>query len=95
MVGRRARARLAEAAEAQAEAERAESERAETVRRLREALAAEINDSIVHTIGAAQAVVRGAHPDDVLTRLHAAEDSAREALTRLGQLDEWLPDHQG
>lgn len=66
--------------------EQEEAERAESARRVRDTLAAAINDAIVHTVGARQALVRGAHPDDVLSRLQAAEDSAREALSDLEQL---------
>jgi hypothetical protein len=83
MFGRRAKARAVMLAQADAE-------RAETAERLRAALAAQINDAIVHTIGAQQAVVRGAYPDDILSRLQAAEESAREALTELGQLSDLI-----
>jgi len=75
MFGQRAKARAQQ-----------DADRAETAERLRAALAAQINDTIVHTVGARQALVRGAFPDDILSRLEAAEESAREALTELGQL---------
>jgi hypothetical protein len=82
--GRRAKERAQE--EAEAAHRQAEAERAAAEQRAHEVLAAQINEAIVHTIGAQQALVRGAHPDDVLQRLQAAEDSAREALSDLAQL---------
>jgi hypothetical protein len=48
---------------------------------LRESMAASINATIVEIVAAQQAVVRAAHPDDILLRLTAAEDSAHTALT--------------
>jgi hypothetical protein len=83
MFGRRGKARALMQAQVDAE-------RAAAAERLREALSAQINDAIVHTIGAQQALVRGAYPDDILSRLQAAEESAREALTELGQLSDLI-----
>jgi hypothetical protein len=83
LTGRRARERALE--EADAARHQAEAERAVAAQHAREVLAAQINEAIVHTIGAQQALVRGAHPDDVLQRLQAAEDSAREALSDLDE----------
>jgi hypothetical protein len=82
--GRRARERAFE--EAEAARQQAEAARVAAAQHAREVLAAQINEAIVHTIGAQQALVRGAHPDDVLQRLQAAEDSAREALSDLEEL---------
>jgi hypothetical protein len=48
---------------------------------LRESMTGAVNATIVEIVAAQQAVVRAAHPDDVLHRLTAAEDSAHAALT--------------
>jgi hypothetical protein len=81
--GRRAR----EQAEEQARERVLEAaDRAAAAHRVHDTLAAQINDAIVHTVGAQQALVRGAHADDVLFRLRAAEESAREALSDLERL---------
>ncbi|HEY1488280.1 MAG TPA: hypothetical protein VGF84_19385, partial [Micromonosporaceae bacterium] len=49
------------------------------------AAAAGINATIVEIVAAQQAVVRAAHPDDVLLRLTAAEDRAHTTLQDLSE----------
>lgn len=51
-----------------------------------ETIANGLNATIVEVVAARQAVVRQAHPDDVMLRLTAAEDNAYEAITALDRL---------
>ena len=57
--------------------------RTEALDALRASMAGAINATIVEIVAAQQAVVRAAHPDDILLRLTAAEDQAHTALTAL------------
>jgi hypothetical protein len=62
-------------------AEIAELAHTQALDAIRESMAASINATIVEIVAAQQAVVRAAHPDDILLRLTSAEDSAHAALT--------------
>src|SRR5215831_7507949 len=57
-----------------------DAERLRVARELYEAVTAELNEVIVESVAAQQAVVRAAHPDDVLLRLRRAEEGAHAAL---------------
>jgi hypothetical protein len=75
------------AAEADAEAARvAAAWRARSLADARDVIAARITTTIVEVVAAQQALVRSAHPDDILIRLTAADDAAHAALTTLDQL---------
>jgi hypothetical protein len=90
MAARHARATQAErdrvAAEAREAAFAAEVEaRAEAVRAAHVAVKGAVNEIIVEIVAAQQAIVRTAYPDDILVRLHAAEDNAHGSLDVIEQ----------
>jgi hypothetical protein len=60
--------------------------RTRIARELYDAVATGLNDVIVETVAAQQAIVREAHADDVLLRLRRAEDGAHAALADLRRL---------
>ena len=60
--------------------------RAEALGAAQKSMAEEINAAIVEIVAARQAVVRAAHPDDVLLRLTAAEDQAYAALQSVPEI---------
>jgi signal transduction histidine kinase len=60
-----------------------DAERLRVARELYDAVIAGLNEVIVEAVAAQQAVVRAAHPDDVLMRLRRAEDGAHAALSDL------------
>ncbi|HKD98418.1 MAG TPA: histidine kinase [Micromonosporaceae bacterium] len=68
-----------------ARAER-DAERLRIARELQDALTAGLNEVIVETVAAQQAVVRAAHADDVLLRLRNAEEGAHTAMADLRRL---------
>ncbi|HEY2794112.1 MAG TPA: hypothetical protein VGJ28_17235 [Micromonosporaceae bacterium] len=63
-----------------------EQARAEALAAVQNDLTGELNGTIVEIVAAQQAVVRAAHPDDVLLRLTAAEDSAHSSLQGLSAI---------
>jgi acyl-CoA reductase-like NAD-dependent aldehyde dehydrogenase len=84
------RAHAAQAlADAATEEERAvdAAQRARVLRERHDAMAEAVNSVIVEIVAAQQAVVRSAYPDDILTRLRAAEDHAHGSLEELAKLD--------
>lgn len=74
-----------EPADAQGHAER-DATRIRIARELCDAVATGLNDVIVETVAAQQAIVREAHADDILLRLRRAEDGAHGALADLRRL---------
>jgi len=84
IVGRRARARAA----VEAESARVAAESAAEVARVEaqarfDAISDKVQGVLVEIVASQQGLVRAAYPDDILTRLRAAEDAGQELLDDL------------